>query len=732
MRINSSMRAISHKGAKAMSKSRRYEIPELYPQPKQITLTEGESTLSTDIRLGTFNVLPLQRKAIRSILTSSGVKVVANKKLYVVNVCVETPEAFDLSDVPESSRGEYYEIRIQGAEVTISAPYQVGTTWATHTLVGLFRHFSHGNKIPNMIIRDWPSLPNRGIFVESKWGPDRMTLQDWYQTIDSIASVKMNVLGVGLYGCWGSCRYEGVTRLTEFLMVSVPEHEELNKQHHLCWYSPREKAWQEADYKEFSRENDFFGDVVAYGKERGVTVIPFVNSLGHNTFFPRMMPELSAKNADGKPTANGYCLSSPEVRKFIEDFYTSIIERYYPNGCDFFHVQLDEIGETRVSPEDPLKNGSPWCQCPKCAKKSREALLSEYVIWLTKMLVSKGVGKVLLWNDMMTSSMSLMTKEFVKKLDVAGLKDRLILDCWDYANIKLNPKRNPSYARKVGVASWVTPMTCYFDWAWYNYHIPNIDLMMQLGRAEKSVGAISYSVHNPSHLDHEALLAGYAWEDAPNTDSKGYLQRWMFAHFDGNAKLYERAISLMKDVTSTDDFGFCWNYGYTYCSADHWPRPYPAEALEKFEAREADSIGPLNKKAEQAAEADAIILKLLETEKLGEDERDCLKSLRAEANRMLFYAKGFAWLLQLRKELASGAVKKSQAAACGKLRDELLGHLAIVEANSPTWLVPATMQGLSPLYEFFNRLEKQLQEFAGRKKGNSIIWAAPEDLSVMI
>ena len=106
-------------------------------------------------------------------------------------------------------------------------------------------------------------------------------------------------------------------------------------------------------------------------------------------------------------------------------------------------------------------------------------------------------------------------------------------------------------------------------------------------------------------------------------------------------------------------------------------------------------------------------------------ERDCLKSLRAEANRIIFYAKGFAWLLQLRKELASGSVKKSHATACGKMRDELLDHLTIVEANMPSWVMPATMMGLSPLYEAFNSLEKQLQAFAGRKKANAIVWAAP-------
>ena len=63
-----------------MATRRGFEISELFPQPKQLVLTEGTSELSIDVRLSTSNVLPLQRKAVRSVLAAAGVRVVANKK----------------------------------------------------------------------------------------------------------------------------------------------------------------------------------------------------------------------------------------------------------------------------------------------------------------------------------------------------------------------------------------------------------------------------------------------------------------------------------------------------------------------------------------------------------------------------------------------------------------------------------------------------------------------------
>ena len=158
-----------------MVSRRKFEILELYPQPKKIEQLEGMSELSNDIRLVTDNVFPLQRKAIRSILTASGVKVVANKKRYVVNARVSSPQDFDLEGVPEAVQHDYYELKVHGSEVDIRTPYQEGMVWASQTLAGLFVRSQKGLSIPNLIIRDWPDLPIRGIFMENKWGPDRMS-----------------------------------------------------------------------------------------------------------------------------------------------------------------------------------------------------------------------------------------------------------------------------------------------------------------------------------------------------------------------------------------------------------------------------------------------------------------------------------------------------------------------------------------------------------------------------
>ena len=135
--------------------------------------------------------------------TPTGGHIDVNKKRYVVNARVSSPQDFDLEGVPEAVQHDYYELKVHGSEVDIRTPYQEGMVWASQTLAGLFVRSQKGLSIPNLIIRDWPDLPIRGIFMENKWGPDRMSIGDWHQTIDTLSSMKMNTLGVSLYGCWG-------------------------------------------------------------------------------------------------------------------------------------------------------------------------------------------------------------------------------------------------------------------------------------------------------------------------------------------------------------------------------------------------------------------------------------------------------------------------------------------------------------------------------------------------
>src|ERR671923_2710229 len=138
----------------------------------------------------------------------------------------------------------------------------------------------------------------RGLYVESKWGPDLMALDDWRHLIDEMAALRMNSLGVGVYGCW-VVQYDG--KRTEFLMVPFPDHPRLQTPKTIRWYSPAAQAEQELTYLPRMFEQDFLGQVVAYGREKGVAVRPHFNGPGHSTLIPSVYPEVSATDEQGQP-----------------------------------------------------------------------------------------------------------------------------------------------------------------------------------------------------------------------------------------------------------------------------------------------------------------------------------------------------------------------------------------------------------------------------------------------
>ncbi|MCK5801208.1 MAG: family 20 glycosylhydrolase [Lentisphaeria bacterium] len=696
-------------------------ISGLLPEPKRIEFTGGDSELAHDVRLVTSNVLPMQRKGMRGILTSAGVRVVANKKKYVIEAKVEPPEEFDFAGVPEECRSEYYELEVQGAMIFIRASTQEGVLWGTQTLAAIFKAVTRGEVVPNMIIKDWPVMSDRGIFVECKWGPDRMDLMDWSLVVDRIASLKMNRLGIGVYGCWGNCRFEG--KPTEFLMVPVPEHEELVNEQTLKWYSPRHKAWQDETYKPFMYERDFFGDVVQYASEKGVKVVPFVNSLGHNTLIPRILPELSAKTADGEPTGVGYSIAAPQTREFIEAFYSSIIERYYPEGIDLFHIQMDEVWPDYPDPDDPKKVGSPWCEAPESKKQTNEENLQDYILWLVKMLTDKGVGKVVMWNDQLTRHMDVLGGEFVKKLEDAGLKDRVILHWWWYSNDALNDQTHVALGKKAGIEGWVAPMTCYFNWMRYDFRRKNIEMMMKMGLEEGARGTVSYSVHDPAFSDHEALMAVYAWSGEEGGDMDEIEAKYA-SRFGEQASDFLSAIDDLIAVSGSPALGLCYHYTYTYCNKDvDFPRAYPGEALDKLLARDADTLGELAAAKEQATSARTTFAKLVAAEEVADDEKAAAKSLMADGARIEAIATAFAFFVTIKNALADGSLEKAATQACADVRAEIVEHMELFELNKPDWVVPASLQSLSVLLTFLDQLKSDLKAvLAGKKNADEVRW----------
>jgi hypothetical protein len=569
-----------------------------------------------------------------------------------------------------------------------------------------------------------------------------MTFSDWCQTIDRLAAVKMNTMGIGLYGCWGSCRYEGPDKPTEFLMVPVAGRDDLKTPHTLRWFSPKDDQWHEDTYlAPFVVQEDLLRNVVEYGRERGVTVVPFVNSFGHNTYFARTLPELSAKDANGNPTGVGYCITSPETREFVEKFYEGIISRHFvakggeDKSIEYFHIQMDEVWPDYPWPDDPTKVGDPWCQCERCTAKKPEENLLDYVFWLVDMLTRKGVKKVVMWNDQLTRHMSAFDAKFVKRLEKAGLKDKLILHWWWYSNDALNDKTLVSIGKKLGIDGWVAPMTCYYNWNTYDFRRPNIDLMMRMADAEGATGTVSYAVHDPSHLDHEALMAAYAWESTAGQDKEDVHRRWAAATFGPEfVDSYVSAADKLLKAVRTPAYGLCPNYIYTYYRKANWPRLYPGEALDalatKFEG--VDVAAQLREASALAQEAEDLFRDILATTTLSDSAEACLQSLCGEALRVQAYANAFAWLVELRAALEPGMVKKSMVTACLKAKDELQARIAAFEPCKPSWVTPACLQALSTLLAFFEQLAGEMKTFAARKRAKDLNWTLlprPQDSS---
>ncbi len=684
------------------------EIPVVFPQPREVSLLEGDCVLSEDVRLVTKDVMPLYRKNMRTILSASGIRVVANKKRFIVDVRIEPPDQMDVQGVPEQALSEFYELAITGNTAVVRTLDQPGALWGVHTLGAILHRGLTNGRLRAVKVRDWPTLGNRGIFVENKWGPDRMARDDWFKLIDRMSGLKMNRLGIGLYGCW-CCQYEG--KVTEFLQVPVPEHEELRTEKTLKWFSPALGKWTEETYLSPMFEQDFLADVVAHGHEKGVEIIPFVNSLGHNTLIPRLVPAISAKTEEGSPAGAGYCLSNPETRAFIEAFYGSILTRYYPDGAPFFHIQMDEVYPVRADVQDPSRPIDPWCHCPECRAREREDLLREYILWLVRMLTEKGVGKVVIWNDQLTRHMDVLDERFMEQLRKAGLDKRLVIHWWWYSNTELNDRVDPAIGKRLGLAGWVAPMTCYFNWSRYSTRLANIRLMASAALAGGADGAVAYAVHDPAWADHEALLAEYAWNAEGFETIDDILAHWAEASFGELAGNILEARKALETAASQAALQPCWYYTYTYYrDGKPYPRHYPEEALEALESRDVDAVqAELRQAAELASTAQTAFEEALAVEEPPDTDEQCLKSLAGEAARTAGLATVFAELLMLRADLARGAVPPNAAKRCEEARDTLVEAMAVCEENKPDWVVPAVLRDLSVLLEFLEQLGADLE-----------------------
>jgi hypothetical protein len=359
----------------------------------------------------------------------------------------------------------------------------------------------------------------RGLYVESKWGPDLMTLDDWRHLIDEMAFLRMNSLGAGVYGCWG-VQYDG--KRTEFLMVPFPGHPELQTPITVRWHSPAAGVERTLTYLPRMFEEDFLGQVVAYGREREIAVRPHFNGPGHSTLIPRVYPDVSSKDEAGNPTGFGYCLTAERTYQLLFSLYDSVIARHLrPNGGEWWHLGLDEVEPyAGIDEADPSRVVDPWCRCPGCAGRSKPRLLVDFAIRSIEHLLSQGMKEITLWHDALakTQAYPLFTEELAKR----GLADKVAVQWWRYDDPPLAVQAHQ-------LRSWVTPMAGYWSNLFHHEYVANIRSMATEGVAAGSEGMDAYCIYDPAYFQSYAAVAAMGLDPALDAASfEAAFARWLF------------------------------------------------------------------------------------------------------------------------------------------------------------------------------------------------------------
>jgi hypothetical protein len=159
-------------------------------------------------------------------------------------------------------------------------------------------------------------------------------------------------------------------------------------------------------------------ELVAFGREHNIEIIPCVSTLGHAERFLRHnelseFAELSEKMTGrfGAASKNAFCISHPRFYDFIGTYLTEVAA-VFESG--YFHAGLDEFWDYNL--------------CPRCRKlmpdnSAEQRLFLEHVIKIKKILQHSG-KRMMMWSDMF---------EFYPDIFREIPKDIIMVD-WQYQN----------------------------------------------------------------------------------------------------------------------------------------------------------------------------------------------------------------------------------------------------------------------------------------------------------
>lgn len=189
-----------------------------------------------------------------------------------------------------------YRIIIRRGKAIVSG----NVIWAQSTINQLL---DEEGKVTDCEIHDWAAYPFRGFMHDT--GRNYQPVGMIKETIDLMSFYKLN------YFHWHLTDYPA-------WRIECKAYPQLNDpQHH-------RKGRDEGKFYTY----DEIREVIAYARERGITVVPEIDMPGHSTYFK---------------DAFGFTMDSEEGRKVLEKCLDEFFAKIPNTDCPYFHIGSDEV-----------------------------------------------------------------------------------------------------------------------------------------------------------------------------------------------------------------------------------------------------------------------------------------------------------------------------------------------------------------------------------------------------
>ena len=696
----------------AKTNSARQEFLFTLPEPRDIQPTGGLADLSEDVRLVTSNVAPLYRKTMRTVLASAGIRVVANKKKFIIDVRVEPAETLSMKDVPAAAREEYYEIDVLDNAVTVRTGTQLGALWGTHTLAGIYKAKARGISIPNMKMRDWPDYTLRGGFVGSLWGMERLLPEEWNFFFERLAAVKLNAVALPLDG--GRCP-ACQEAFGQGVLTPLPEFPEAQKDVVLSWYSPGLKSWRTETFPSRFHGENTLTQILGLARENGLTPIPAYSLLGDRTALPRLLPEISARSASNAVLGQGFCLSAPATRTVLQAMYGETLTRFFPGD----HTPYVMFHLSKVD----LKAGASGCQCPKCRKKSGAALVQEHLVWLLQLLGTKGVQHVIVRADAdAAESDALFSADFAKQIQKLKNVPALIL-----------MQANGATKKKSGALPWDLwgqPELPATSWVFGPGIGKEVSKVLPEGFKAGQRGVLFETVWDTSCLEPVSHFANFAWRAQAPLPELQPLSEIITLHLSDDSPAFIETLGELQPFTAADSpLGrFASAPAFAALAVARTDGSYDFNPL--FQALSGTKNRITREQLQEFAHATVNCMQNL-TSLLDREQKppevEMVRALMCESARLSAIANTLLCLVDLHETLGKKRVDAKSIQACDACATAIVEALTIIETRRNKLTAPLKLAELSPLYGLVDQVAKALRGMSGKAPNAELplTWAPP-------